>query len=160
MLRCFRGGTVVQNLESREKYQAIRELIGKAPVFAEASEREQVVEAVVRRERLLSTGLGKGVAVAHGTTEAVDDVRIALGISEAGIDFDASDRAPVHLLFVIANPPHRQVDYLRALSALARLVRDETFRAALRTRSSAGEIERMIGDAFGECVNRLSPLPA
>mgnify|MGYP001029599610 CR=1 FL=1 len=160
MLRCFRGGTVVQDLESREKYEAIRELIDKAPVFGSAPERQLVEEAVIRREKLLSTGLGKGVAVAHGTTEAVSDILIALGISQEGIEFDALDRAPVHLLFVIVNPPHRQVDYLTALSAVIRLVRDEAFRAALRARLPAREIERRICDAFGACLNRLNPLPA
>jgi PTS system nitrogen regulatory IIA component len=160
MLRCFRGGTVVQNLESRDKYNAIRELIRKAPVFMGSPTSSLVAEAVTQREKLLSTGLGKGVAVAHGTTPAVGDILIALGISERGIDFDSFDNAPVHLLFVIANPPHRQVDYLTALSTVTRLVRDEEFRQALQARVPAQEIEQMICEAFSECLKKYSQIPA
>lgn len=160
MLRCFCGGTVVQNLESRDKYDAIHELIGKAPVFTDAPTSRVVAEAVIQREKLLSTGLGKGVAVAHGTTPAVSDIVIALGISEPGIDYDSFDRAPVHLLFVIANPPHRQPDYLVALSAVSRLVRDPAFRRALRDRLPAEEIERKICEAFSECLKKYTQIPA
>jgi PTS system nitrogen regulatory IIA component len=160
MLRCFRGGTVVQNLESRDKYDAIQELVGKAPVFTGSSTSSLVAEAVIRRERLLSTGLGKGVAVAHGTTPAVSDITIALGISEEGIEFDSFDSVPVHLLFVIANPPHRQPDYLLALSAVTRLVRDDAFREALRARVPAREIERKICAAFSECLRKYNKIPA
>lgn len=160
MLRCFRGGTVVQNLVSRDKYEAIHELIDKAPVFVSSDSGPLVADAVIRREKVLSTGLGRGVAVAHGTTEAVSDIIIALGISEAGIDFDAFDEAPVHLLFVIANPPHRQPDYLVALAAVTRLMRDEGFRAALRDHVPAHEIEGRICAAFAECLKRYTKIPA
>ena len=112
MLGCFRGGTVVQSLASHDKFDAIRELIHKAPIFAGLGCREELEEAVVQREKILSTGLGRGVAVAHGTTEMISDIIIALGISEAGIDFDSFDKAPVHLLFVITNPPGRQMERL------------------------------------------------
>lgn len=151
---------MVQNLASREKYQAIEELIGKAPIFEPAASSRRVAEAVIEREKLLSTGLGRGVAVAHGTTEAVSDIVIVLGISEKGIDFDAFDEVPVHLLFVIANPPHRQPDYLVALAAVTRLVRDEDFRAALRDRVPAHEIEQKICLAFSESLKRYAEIPA
>lgn len=160
MLRCFRGGTVVQNLKSRDKYEAIQELIGRAPVFTDSPAGGEVAEAVIRREKLLSTGLGKGVAVAHGTTPAVSEIIIALGISQRGIDFDSFDHAPVHLLFVIANPPHRQPDYLIALSAVSRLVRDESFRSALQERVPAEEIEQKICEAFSECLKKYTQVPA
>lgn len=151
---------MVQSLSSNEKFAAIRELISKAPVFSSLPDKSTVEEAVVQRERLLSTGLGRGVAVAHGTTEVVDDIVIALGISEAGIDFDAVDQEPVHLLFVITNPPGRQLEYLTALSAVTRLVRDETFRRSLRARIPARDIEHRICEAFGECLKKYGRIPA
>jgi PTS system nitrogen regulatory IIA component len=160
MLRCFRGGTVVQSISSNDKFEAIRELIRKAPVFASMEDKKTVEEAVIRRERVLSTGLGRGVAVAHGTTDVVQDIVIALGISEAGIDFDAIDQAPVHLLFVITNPPGRQMEYLTALSAVTRLVRDESFRNSLQARIPAREIELKICEAFSECLKKYGQIPA
>jgi mannitol/fructose-specific phosphotransferase system IIA component (Ntr-type) len=160
MLKCFRGGTVVQSLSSNDKFEAIRELIRKAPVFSSMAAKRSVEEAVIRREKVLSTGLGRGVAVAHGTTDVVEDIVIALGISEAGIDFDAIDHAPVHLLFVITNPPGRQMEYLTALSAVTRLVRDESFRQSLRARIPAREVELKICEAFSECLKKYGKIPA
>jgi PTS system nitrogen regulatory IIA component len=160
MLRCFDGGTVVAGLESREKFEAIRELIRSAPVFDGAEIRDRITDAVVQRERILSTGLGRGVALAHGTTDAVDRIVIALGVSREGIDYEAVDQAPVHLLFVIVNPPDRQVEYLLALAAVTRIVRDEEFRQKLRAGASAEEIESRICAAFSEGVRSYYKLPA
>jgi PTS system nitrogen regulatory IIA component len=160
MLSCFQGGTVVQSLASQDKFDAIRELIHKAPVFAGLGCREKLEEAVVRRERILSTGLGHGVAVAHGTTDTIDEIVIALGISKTGIDFDSFDHVPVHLLFVITNPPGRQMEYLVALSTVTRLVRDEAFREFLQTKVPAHEIELKICQAFSECLDKYGKLSA
>jgi len=81
---------------------------------------------------------------------------IALGISERGIDFDSFDNTPVHLLFVITNPPGRQMEYLVALSAVTRLVRDEAFRESLQATAPAQEIELKICQAFSECLDSYS----
>ena len=152
MLQCFNGGTVVAGLESRDKFEAIRELIHSAPVFNGVDTRNRITEAVVQREKILSTGLGRGVALAHGTTDAVDRIVIALGISRQGIEYGAVDQAAVHLLFVIINPPGRQVEYLLALAAVTRMIRDEDFRRSLQGEAPAEEIEGRICVAFSESV--------
>ena len=159
MLQCFNGGTVVAGLQSRDKFEAIRELIHSAPIFDGAETRNRITEAVVQRERILSTGLGRGVALAHGTTDAVDRIVIALGISREGIDYQAVDQALVHLLFVIINPPGRQVEYLLALAAVTRMVRDEEFRRSLQSEAPAAEIEDRICAAFSENVRNYYKVP-
>jgi len=160
MLQCFNGGTVVAGLESRDKFEAIRELIHSAPVFNGVDTRNRITEAVVQREKILSTGLGRGVALAHGTTDAVDRIVIALGISRQGIDYEAVDQAAVHLLFVIINPPGRQVEYLLALAAVTRMIRDEDFRRSLQGEAPAEEIEGRICVAFSESVKNYYQVPA
>ncbi len=160
MLQCFNGGTVVAGLESREKFEAIRELIHSAPVFNGVDTRNRITEAVVQREKILSTGLGRGVALAHGTTDAVDRIVIALGISRQGIEYGAVDQAAVHLLFVIINPPGRQVEYLLALAAVTRMIRDEDFRRSLQGEAPAEEIEGRICVAFSESVKNYYQVPA
>ena len=96
--------------------------------------------------------------MAHGTTDTIKEIVIALGISNEGIDFDSFDHAPVHLLFVITNPPGRQMEYLVALSTVTRLVRDEAFREALQSRVPAREIELKICQAFSDCLDRYGKL--
>lgn len=160
MISCFTGGTIVQSLTSREKYEAIKEVIDKAPVFTEFKDRKKLKDAVVYREKMLSTGLGRGVAIAHGTTSAVKKITIAMGISEKGIDFDSIDKAPVHLLFVITSPPEKKVDYLAALAAVTSVVRDDTFRESLCKSDQSEEIEKRICAAFDACLKKYQKISA
>lgn len=147
-LSCFTHGTVVCNLESTEKFPAIHELLKEAPVFRDIKSIEHLERAVVQREKVQSTGLGSGVAVAHGKTPSVGDIVMALGISRKGIDFDAMDGKPVHFLFLVANPPGMQLEYLLALSVLVRVIRDERFREELLRCYDTVEIETRLHEAF------------
>jgi nitrogen PTS system EIIA component len=145
---CFGHGTVVCDLESTDKFQAIHELISNAPVFRDIDGLDHLEHAVVQRERAQSTGLGSGVAVAHGKCPAVDTVVIALGVSRKGIEFEAMDGDPVHFLFLVANPPGSQLEYLLALSVLVRVIRNEQLRGELMHCYDPVEIETRLGRAF------------
>lgn len=153
-LNCFQSGTVVPDLASPDKYQAIEELIRRAPVFSRLPDRRGFEESVLDRERLQSTGLGHGVAVAHGRASGVERVLIALGLSRTGIPFDSPDGEPVQLLFVIASPPSLSLEYLHALSTLVRCVRHRSLRESLFAADGAAAIESRIRDAFCGAVER------
>ena len=154
MTDCFHGGSVVQSLSSRNKYDAIKELIRKAPVFADVEDKRQIENAVIQREKILSTGLGRGVAMAHGTTAVVNNIVIALGISVDGINFGSVDKTPVNLLFLIANPPECQVDYLITLAAVTSIVRDDSFRSCLCAATPTIELEEKMHQAFHACLSK------
>ncbi len=128
MMPLFNDGSVVCDLSSTEKYAAIHELITRADVFKKIVNPSQFEEIVVKREKKLSTGLGHGVAFAHGKTETVDGLYVALGISKDGIEYQSFDGKPVHLLFVVANPPDGHAEYLKLISALSKLIRDDAFK--------------------------------
>ncbi|MQY77261.1 MAG: PTS sugar transporter subunit IIA [Spirochaeta sp.] len=159
MKECFIGGTIVHNLTSRDKFSAIQEIIHKAPVFSDAKNTQKIKNAIIDREKMHSTGLGHGVAIAHGETEEVDNLTITLGISPGGIDFNACDKALVKLIFIITHPPGMGSEYLIALAAITRVVRDSIFRKALQGCRSSGEAEKMICDAFKISLKRYR-LPA
>ena len=152
----FDHGSVIWELKSTDKYDAIREIIHSAPVFAEHETLEsgEFAEIVIERERLQSTGFGHGVAVAHGRTEQVSEPAIALGISHDGIDFDAYDNRPVHLLFVVANHPDQQVDYLNILSTLVAMVRNELFRREILTCAHADAVQEKLCTVFSRLVEQ------
>jgi PTS system nitrogen regulatory IIA component len=145
---CFPEGSVIVDLHSSDKYEALRELIHRAPVFQHLASREALVEAVVARERLQSTGLGHGVAVAHGRVEGVQRILMALGVHREGMAYDSPDGEPVRLLFVIASPLSVSLDYLQALSTLVRCLRDGEIRTCLLDAASAREIETRLREAF------------
>lgn len=150
----FQSGSVMWNVRSANKYQALREIVYNAPVFTGLAGLDigDFAQKVIDRERLQSTGLGHGVAVAHGRTVQVEQPVVALGVSHDGIDFDAVDGNPVHLVFVVANHPEDQIEYLRILSKLATLVRNEIFRSELLSCTCCSEVEQKLCDAMAALI--------
>ena len=153
-LHCFKGGSIVKCLESRNKFEAIRELIHRVPLLSHQTNHEEIEEATIRREKIYSTGLGRGIAIAHGKTEGLKELIIVLGVSKQGINFNAVDGKPVHLLFLIVNPPAKNTQYLIALSTLARILRDEALRAFLLSEINPSIVEQRIGQAFQSCIKK------
>jgi nitrogen PTS system EIIA component len=152
----FNPGSVVWDLKSTNKYDAIREIIHTAPIFTthETLDLRGFSQIVVAREHLQSTGFGHGVAVAHGRTDQVDEATIALGISREGIEYDAYDGKPVHLLFIVANHPDRQMDYLQVLSTLVLMVRDEMFRREILDCGHADAAQERLCRSFTHLIEQ------
>jgi nitrogen PTS system EIIA component len=168
IIHCFQPGTVVPDLRSTDKFEALRELISRVAVFRDLKTRvdfpggfcSAFAETVIQRERQQTTGFGHGVAVAHGRLKGVPRVTIALGISREGIPYDSPDDEPVHLLFVIASPPELSLDYLQALSTLVRCLREKTDRDRLIEGETPVEIEQRMRAAFTAQLQRFAePLP-
>jgi PTS system nitrogen regulatory IIA component len=122
-------GFSVCHLEATEKFAAIDDVIDSCKIFDELKDnKERFRRAVHRREIIETTGIGHGVAIAHGKLTCIDKVRVGLGISEDGIDYNSKDGKPVHLLFVISSSPFTQINYLRALASILKSVHDEKLR--------------------------------
>lgn len=120
-------------LEATDKLGAIKELTSKTESLKMMSDPDKFQESVIKREENMSTGLGKGVAIAHGSCSENDKLIVALGISRKGIDFNAIDKKPVHILFLVANSPNSQKEYLHILSTIVEMLRHESFRSSLLT---------------------------
>ena len=140
-MQFFYDGSVVCDLENVEKYAAIHELLSKAAVFRNIENISSFEKVVVEREKKLSTGLGHGVAFAHGKTDVVDSLYVALGISRKGIKYEALDKKPVHLLFIVANPVNGHQEYLQLISALSRILRADEFRERILQMDDEAAIE-------------------
>lgn len=130
-VQCIENESAVCKVESCNKYDAIKEVIRKTPVFKTINRCSCFENAVLQREKEQTTGFGEGIAVAHGQLKEADSVYVALGISEKGIDYDSFDKSPVHILFVVASSPENQTNYLIALSAIVKIAKDEHFKKFL-----------------------------
>lgn len=116
-------------LNESEKFAAIDEVINKCSIFEELQEnKDRFRRAVHRREIIETTGIGHGVAIAHGKLPCIDYLRIGVGISKEGINYKSKDGKPVHILFVIASTPFHQISYLKALAVILREVRNPEVR--------------------------------
>ncbi len=135
------------------KFEAIHEVIDNCAVFDSLASRKEFEELVFARENIESTGIGRGVAIAHGKCDSVDGIHIGLGISKEGIPFDSIDGKPVHLLFVIASTPKAQIAYLRALAAIMGFVKQTDIRAFLEQHTGLDFPETHECDAFFQLMS-------
>jgi PTS system fructose-specific IIC component/PTS system nitrogen regulatory IIA component len=141
----FKPEFIKIGMEAEDKDEAFEEL---ADVFCQASRltiREEVLEAIRERERKMSTGIRKGIAVPHGRVSTIDKVYGVLGISRQGIDYDALDGEPVYLLFLILAPQSKSEMHLRVLKRLAEMLQNPEFFTELAAQNDPASASDIIG---------------
>ena len=126
-------------LSAKSKREAIEELISLLPLAGGDGGRAATVAAVLDRESVLSTGIGRGVAVPHGRTPAVPRLMGAFGTAPAGLPFDAVDGQPCNLFFLLVSPPESAGPHVRALAQVARVLNQEATKRALAAARTAEE---------------------
>ena len=131
-------------LESEEKYQLIEEMVNMLHESGRIANRDLVLNAVFERERVMSTGMGDGVAIPHAKTEGVKELIAAFGITKQEIDFQAIDGKPVRIVFLLVGPTDQTGPHLKALSRISRLMHRKEFRDRLALSRSAEEVVEAI----------------
>src|SRR5882724_3181126 len=141
--------SVRADLEADDKPAIIKELVESlARNGAIAPDEVQgIVAAIMKREELGSTGIGRGVAVPHTKHASVERLVGTVGVSTEGVDFNSLDGDKVHLLFLLVSPPDRPGDHLRALENISRQLRDDTFCRFLKQAHSAQDIRQLLDEA-------------
>ena len=137
------------DLTAEDKEGVIREMVQALLDCKKikADEEEGIVKAILKREELGSTGIGRGVAVPHTKHPSVDRLVGTVAISNEGVNFNSLDGEKVHLLFQLISPPDRPGDHLRALENISRQLRDDTFCRVLRQAGSVEEIQQLLDEA-------------
>ena len=137
------------DLAAVDKQGVIEELVASLVSVGavDASEQSNIVEAVLKREELGSTGIGRGVAVPHTKHASVDQLIGTVGISAEGVDFNSLDGRRVQLFFLLVSPPDRPGDHLRALENISRQLRDETFCRFLKQSKTTADITQLLEEA-------------
>jgi PTS system fructose-specific IIA component/PTS system nitrogen regulatory IIA component len=136
-------------LAAEDKESVIRELVAALVEAGRVSENdsEDIVGAIIKREELGSTGIGRGVAVPHTKHPSVDKLVGTVGISHDGVDFDSLDGEKVQLLFLLISPPDRPGDHLRALENISRQLRDDMFCKFLKQSKTCEDICQLLEEA-------------
>lgn len=130
---------VVPSLRVNSKKQALQELAARAAAICRRNERE-VLEVLMQRERLGSTGIGSGIAIPHGKLAKLERLFGVFARLERPIDFEALDGQPVDLLFLLLAPEAAGADHLKALARVARLMRTPDTSKMLRESRDAEAI--------------------
>lgn len=133
---------VLLDLDGRDKWQAISELTDRLAATRQVPEahRDAVHAALVAREKSMSTGMENGIAIPHTSVPLVEHPAVALGISRAGIDFQAIDGRPTHLVILLVNPANQTKAHIRTLAEIARLLSSSELRTALVRADTAAHV--------------------
>jgi PTS system fructose-specific IIA component/PTS system nitrogen regulatory IIA component len=145
-------GAIRAQLEADDKEGVIREMtesLRAAGSIADA-EVDSIVKAILKREELGSTGIGRGVAVPHTKHPSVDRLVGTVAVSHDGVDFNSLDGEKVQLFFLLISPPDRPGDHLRALENISRQLRDDTFCKFLKAARSGADIQQLLEEADGQ----------
>ncbi|MGV7930208.1 MAG: PTS sugar transporter subunit IIA [Spirochaetota bacterium] len=130
----------IKKLKSKNKFKAIEELARLFDGAQVCADIDELVNALVEREKIMSTGIGFGLAIPHAKIKSVKDIAFAIGISKAGIDFDSIDGKPVHLIILVAAGDRQHKDYLTLLSRIMSILKDETRRSEIIHAANAAKI--------------------
>ncbi|MFH1407170.1 MAG: PTS sugar transporter subunit IIA [Candidatus Omnitrophota bacterium] len=133
------------DLKATDKESALKELselLVQAGVLKES--KDKLVKLLMAREALGSTGIGSGIGIPHGKTNAVKELVAAFGLSRKGVNFDALDGEPVYIFFLLVAPEDSAGPHLKALARISRLLKDKFFRDSLKQCKDDKEILKTI----------------
>ncbi|MCG8604465.1 PTS sugar transporter subunit IIA [bacterium] len=133
-------------LEKTEKQDIIQELVGLISRSLNVDSESQILQAVLEREAVMSTGVGDEVAIPHAKTEGVEDIAAAFGITKEPVEFDSLDDKPVRLVWLIVGPQDKTGPHLKALSRISRLMHKKEFRERLIHTQAAKDLIEQITD--------------
>lgn len=128
-------------LDVASRDEAITALVEALDEGHSLKDKDSFHKAITDREKIVSTGIGLGVAIPHAKLQGYDNFFIAIGIQSArGIDWNALDGTQVHLIFMIGGPDNRQTEYLNILSRLTVAIKDPERRKNLLKSTSAQQV--------------------
>ena len=118
-------------VKANTKKEVIDELVDLLVSAGKLTDKKKVVQVLMDREELGSTGIGQGIAIPHGKSDCAKELTAAIGLSKSGIAFDALDGEPVHLIFLLVSPEWQAGAHLKALARISSLLKDKYFKKAL-----------------------------
>jgi PTS system nitrogen regulatory IIA component len=135
---------ITVDLKAQNKKDAIIELIDLLKETKKIKKTEEIIDVVLEREKLGSTGIGQGVAIPHGKTDVLTEQVGVLGISKKGIEFNSLDGEPVYIIFLLVGPVEVTGQHLKALSRISRLFKDKFLRQAIKDAETKEDIVKII----------------
>ncbi len=140
VLDLLNANYIIPEIKANSKEDVINELINLFKDDQRVIDLEKVREAVLEREKIMSTGVGKGFAIPHGKTNAVNDILAAFGKSSQPIEYDSLDGHPVYLVFLLVGKDNLVSKHIKLLSRISRMMNKDEFRDKLMKAKTSEEI--------------------
>jgi PTS system nitrogen regulatory IIA component len=148
----FKIEFIKANLSAKNKEEALAEMVS---LFIQGGLRiheAKIMEVLMQRESLGSTGIGDGVAIPHGKIADLNEIVVGFGRSLEGIDYNALDGKPVHLLFLLLAPEDSAGQHLKVLAKISKMLKDVQFRKKLLKAKSQRDLYKIIIEQESSCV--------
>jgi nitrogen PTS system EIIA component len=147
----LRPALFIPELNSKKKSGVLEEMAAHLALHEVARQADAVLEVLRQREALGSTGIGKGIAIPHARSTMVAERAVLLARSSKGVEFDATDGNPVHLIFLIVAPPtEKDPIYLQMLAQIVKSVRLAPVRRRILEAPDLASIRALIGAQLGD----------
>lgn len=143
----FTDSKYIKFLKSKNKYKAIEELADVFKGSDVCSDIKAFINALKEREEIMTTGIGFGIAVPHAKLESVHKIAYAIGISKKGIDFNSIDGKPVHLVVLVAAGERQHKEYLKLLSKIMSVLKNDVIRNEMINAKTTKEIIEILRNA-------------
>lgn len=147
----FKKEFIIEELKSTTRREVLTEL---SQIFSHAHikvDYDNMVEVLLEREKLGSTGIGGGIAIPHGKLAGLENLIVSFGRSKDGIDFDSMDGKPVHIFFLLMAPENSAGQHLKALARISRMLKDDSFKDDLINATSVESLYRIIIEKDKAC---------
>lgn len=131
---------LVTFLDVNTRDEALSALVDLALEKYRVTDKNEFYNALIDREKIVSTGIGMAVAIPHAKLASYDDFFISVGILSKGVDWNTIDGSPVRIVFMIGGPDDKQTEYLQILSGITSAVKDEDCRKRIINASTPGEV--------------------
>lgn len=138
--------TILINPSVKDRWELIESMLDVAikNKAVKSEYRETIKKTLFEREKSMSTGIGKGVAIPHCSCPYVDDVVMIMALSKKGINFDSIDNMPVHIAILLIVPKDKISQHIKTLANIAKLMSDDTLREALSNAKDAQDIIKIL----------------
>ena len=132
--------STIVDLKGETKEEIIAELVDSLANNDAITDRNKVLQAVLEREKIMSTGIGDGIAIPHGKSDSVERLIAALGTQRRGVDFEALDGEPAYVFFLLVSPANVSGPHIKALARISRLLKNDEFKKKLIAAESSTAI--------------------
>lgn len=123
--------TIAQGLEVDNKKELINTVVDLLEPKVSKEQLEKIRDAVFKRENIMSTGIGKQLAIPHGKCDSLDEIIASFAVLDEPVDFDSIDNQPVKMVFLLVGPDDHSSQHIKLLSRISRLMNSNTFREKL-----------------------------
>ncbi len=146
LIDILQESSIVADLQANTKTEVLEALVNAVAKSYPTIDKREMLNVLLEREKLGSTGIGDGIAIPHGKLPNIPDIISGFGLSKSGIEFDSLDGKPAYMFFLLVAPDNSVGTHLKMLARISRMLKNTAFRTKLLNATSQKDIYRIISE--------------